>query len=529
MSEQTVGTAVATEAHQRFVKIATKTSTKTGTDFLHLLTRHLAEELDADSVYVGEFMRGPAEQVRTLALYVDGDVKPNCEFPLCGSPEAEVARGDPCIHLSDLQSMFPSDLLLRELKAQACVELPLNDSEHRLPGLIGAFYRHPIREVGLAQSLLAMWVPRVLAELNRKQSEDTLRESEQRYRAFVGLNRDPMWCIEFSEPIATNQSEDDQVESIIQKGRLAECNDAAARMLDKEKPEQLIGGAAIDILPPRFHRTYRKATESMVRSGYRLDTIPIELRDKAGNPMSLLRTHWGIVEKGKLQRIWGLHRDITDLREAQMKLSELVETLHLAAIELDGDGALSYCNDHLLKLTGWMREEIIDKSWFDKMVPPEEWEKQRALFSARTKVPFHFDGTLLHRDRHRLLVGWDYVVIRDPNGRIVRTVGACRDLINYADLDYLPPQAPDLLLPIISITREGALYLNEKPVSINVLADELKRDFPMASEVYVKPNRMTVWEPVSQVLAALNAAKPPIQVRFPLAPGRPNQLPEIQK
>ena len=76
-------------------------------------------------------------------------------------------------------------------------------------------------------------------------------------------------------------------------------------------------------------------------------------------------------------------------------------------------------------------------------------------------------------------------------------------------------------LPIISITREGSLYLNEKPVSINVLVDELKRDFPMASEVYVRPDRKTVWESVSQVLAAMNAAKPPIQVRF--------ALPEIQK
>jgi PAS domain S-box-containing protein len=376
--------------------------------------------------------------------------------------------------------------------------------------------------VKFVQSLLAMCVPRVSEELNRKQSEDTLRKSEQRYRAFVELNRDPMWCIEFTEPIATDQSEDDQVESIIQKGRLAECNDAAVRLLEKEKPEQLIGKAAIDILPPRYYKTYRTATESMVRNEYRFDTIEIASRDEAGNPKWFLRTHWGIVENGKLRRIWGLHRDITDLRKAQLKLaisdkrlSELVETLHLAAIELDCDGALSYCNDYLLKLTGWSQEEIIGKNWFNKMVPPEEREKQRARFSAPTRVPLHFDGKLLCRDRHRLLVGWDYVVIRDPDGRIVSRVGACRNLLDYADLDNLPPEARDLLLPIISITRDGALYLNEKPVGINVLADELKRDFPMASEVYVMPNRMTVWEPVLQVLAALNAAKPPIQVRFP--------------
>jgi biopolymer transport protein ExbD len=66
----------------------------------------------------------------------------------------------------------------------------------------------------------------------------------------------------------------------------------------------------------------------------------------------------------------------------------------------------------------------------------------------------------------------------------------------------------------ITITRDGALHLNGKPVSINDLVDELKRDFPTASEVYVQPDRNAVWEQVDQVLTALNAAKPPIQARF---------------
>ena len=69
-------------------------------------------------------------------------------------------------------------------------------------------------------------------------------------------------------------------------------------------------------------------------------------------------------------------------------------------------------------------------------------------------------------------------------------------------------------VPIINITRDGALYLNGKPVSINILVEELKRNFPTASEVYVQPDRNTVWEQVDQVLTALNAAKPPIHARF---------------
>jgi hypothetical protein len=71
----------------------------------------------------------------------------------------------------------------------------------------------------------------------------------------------------------------------------------------------------------------------------------------------------------------------------------------------------------------------------------------------------------------------------------------------------------DVKIPTIHITGEGALYLNDKPVNINLLANQIKRNFPKASEVSVRPDKDMPWEVVSQVFAALNAAKPPIPVR----------------
>jgi PAS domain S-box-containing protein len=289
-----------------------------------------------------------------------------------------------------------------------------------------------------------MCAPRVLAELKRKQAEDTLRESEQRYRAFVTLNSDPMWRIEFNEPIAIDLSEDQQLESILQQGYLAECNDALARLLGKERPEQLIG-ASVDVLSPSMYETYRDATRSLVRSGYRFETIETSPVDDAGKRRYFLRTHWGIVENGKLQRIWGTNREITELRQCQAalaisekRLPDLLETLHLAAIILNREGALSFCNDYLLKLTGWRAEEIVGKNWFDQMIPQEEREKQRVMFSSRTKVPSHFEGTLLCRDDHRRLVGWDYVVLPDANGGIAGTISTGRDLTDYTVLETQP-------------------------------------------------------------------------------------------
>ena len=69
-------------------------------------------------------------------------------------------------------------------------------------------------------------------------------------------------------------------------------------------------------------------------------------------------------------------------------------------------------------------------------------------------------------------------------------------------------------IPVITITKEGRLFLNDNPVNINLLPSEIKHRFPAASEVYVRPDKQTPWNPVSQVLSVLEAAKPPIPVRF---------------
>ena len=62
-------------------------------------------------------------------------------------------------------------------------------------------------------------------------------------------------------------------------------------------------------------------------------------------------------------------------------------------------------------------------------------------------------------------------------------------------------------LPVISIGRDGTSYLNDKPVNINLLADEVRKRFKNASSVYVRADRRTPWDPIAQVVATLGDAK----------------------
>src|SRR5439155_20504832 len=62
-------------------------------------------------------------------------------------------------------------------------------------------------------------------------------------------------------------------------------------------------------------------------------------------------------------------------------------------------------------------------------------------------------------------------------------------------------------LPIVSITKEGELYLGDKGINVNELAPAVERRYGKAQTVYVRSDRRVPFETVAQVLAELGAAK----------------------
>ena len=61
-------------------------------------------------------------------------------------------------------------------------------------------------------------------------------------------------------------------------------------------------------------------------------------------------------------------------------------------------------------------------------------------------------------------------------------------------------------LPVISITRNGKMYLNEKPINLNQIATEVPRRFKNSKNVYVMADKATVFDPIAQVLSTLDQA-----------------------
>jgi biopolymer transport protein ExbD len=67
-------------------------------------------------------------------------------------------------------------------------------------------------------------------------------------------------------------------------------------------------------------------------------------------------------------------------------------------------------------------------------------------------------------------------------------------------------------LPVVTVSRDSELYLGEKTVNINVLADEVRKQYPGAQAVYVRADKATTWDPIAQVISALGEQKLDVRV-----------------
>jgi len=76
--------------------------------------------------------------------------------------------------------------------------------------------------------------------------------------------------------------------------------------------------------------------------------------------------------------------------------------------------------------------------------------------------------------------------------------------IDVPKTKYVKDSAKEL--PVINITRDGDLFLNEKAMNINQLGTTLQTRY-RGQAVYVRADKVTPWDPIAHVLSELREAK----------------------
>lgn len=184
------------------------TAQATGEDFFRLLVRNLSVATGASNAFIAEFA-DTRSRVRSLAFWMNGQLIPNQEWELAGTPCEEVVRGNLCHHPSGVWKQFP-----KEEGVESYLGVPLQDPEGSILGHLAIFdnrvmppepriscsesmmhLHDPLGFVGLGQQYFERRQIRIPFDQRRLESETLNRKGVElpdffRHRMVMGVDEE---------------------------------------------------------------------------------------------------------------------------------------------------------------------------------------------------------------------------------------------------------------------------------------------------------------------------------------------------
>ncbi len=291
------------------------TARSTGDEFFHTLVQHLASALGVPYALIAEF--ASATRVRTLAYWQVDRLAANVEYDLPGTPCEEVVRGKLCHHPTGVSRKFPTDTALVDMGIDSYLGVPLVAADGQHLGHLCVFDTRPMPVEPRQLLIFQIFAERAAAELTRLRLEQSLRDSEQRFRDLYE-----------EAPIAYVKED--------LASRFISANRAAMRILGIQ-PEEVPGTVGMSFVPetPEAQRRVKEAFASVGR-GTDTSGVVLELRRKDnGKPIWI--QWWSKPEPGG-QYTRTMFVDITDrvlmeqerarLTAQNTYLQEEIKTVH---------------------------------------------------------------------------------------------------------------------------------------------------------------------------------------------------------
>jgi formate hydrogenlyase transcriptional activator len=211
-------------AELAFRAVVEATADKAGLEFLRHLVKNLAGSLGVAYAFVAEFA-GAADRVRTIALWGDGDWRPNIEYSLAGTPCEQVVVGQLCLYRDDVQRLFPADSDLVALGARSYLGVPLRGAQGQTLGHLAAIDTRPMTEDPRGIAIFEVFANRARVEIDRLHAEAVMRRACDDLEVRLATTRQDLDLAygELQALLEINQSSTRHLERRDLFGALADC------------------------------------------------------------------------------------------------------------------------------------------------------------------------------------------------------------------------------------------------------------------------------------------------------------------
>ncbi len=254
---------------------------------------------------------------------------------------------------------------------------------------------------------------------NRTRAEETLRESERKFRETV-----------------TNL--DEGYYSVTMDGVLLEHNRAFNRILGFEHTEDLRG-----VQLPDFWRNPDKRREYVrtLAAGGSISNYQIDAKTKTGEEITVLASAHVVKDKdNRPLRIEGIFLDITKRQRAEIQVryqANLLANVSDAILSTDTQFNIQYWNTAAEKQYGWTSAEVMGRH-FRKFIKPHYISDSRRTVIKKITQEGYWHGELLHNRRDGTLfpVLVTISTVRNAEGQIIGHVAINRDITERKRAEY---------------------------------------------------------------------------------------------
>ncbi len=229
----------------------------------------------------------------------------------------------------------------------------------------------------------------------------------------------------------------DAIISVDARQQIVLFNAAAERMFGRRSAD-VIGQPLDPLLPERFRAAHRRHLDEFGSTG-------VSIRGVQAAALSGLRadgTEFPVeatisqVDIAGTKLFTVIVRDTTErkqaeeqLRESERRFSDMLGNVQLVSLMLDREARITYCNDYLLHLTGWLREEVIGRDWFELFIQPGRDDLHEVFAAQIADLPgaWHHENEILTRSGGRRLIRWNNTVLRSAAGEVIGTASIGED------------------------------------------------------------------------------------------------------
>lgn len=150
-----------------------------------------------------------------------------------------------------------------------------------------------------------------MASLNQvriEQAGEIVAASEARFRSLIEHSPDGVYCLEFDPPLLLDLAPDEQIEQS-KRGVFVECNQEFAKIVEADSRKEVIGKTFASLDSVRDSDNYRQLYLAFIENDYQLGAHTYKYLNSSGEECVLKVNFNGVIEEGKLVRIWGAESD----------------------------------------------------------------------------------------------------------------------------------------------------------------------------------------------------------------------------